>query len=324
MTERFFKLLMQILRWAMHPIVVFVTLQILWVAILLLWVVWFLNQKADLTRFATMIGQKDFNPTYSIAFLTIGCVLLGMMLVGVVVLFVFAQRQSSLVRQQRNFVSSVTHELRSPLASLQLNIETMQKDNIPAEILNRLKEMALRDIIRLSTLVDRILISARLDRGILGFDSKADHIVLNDLLQEILNHNQHHDARLLIDCPAQITLVAPKIPLSLVIGNLIENAIRYSPKNSPITVQARTEGSQIHVSVTDKGIGLAVHEKHKIFKMFHRSPHAVKKAIPGTGLGLFIVRSIVEHLDGKVWAESQGLGLGSTFHVTIPIHPVKA
>lgn len=310
------------LRYLIHPVVVFVTLQCLGVCVTILWVIWFLNQKEELSQIASALGQKNIDFSYGIFFLTSGCILLGMILVGTIMLFIFAQRQTSLVRQQRNFVSSVTHELRSPLASLQLSFETLQKQNVPMEIRRQLHEMALSDIDRLAGLVDRILISARLDRGISGFDATLEEITMRDFTNEIIDASSHLDAnlpaRIHINLPYDFSIWAPRQPLGLILRNLVENAVSYSPPNTPIEIKIQDEGDEFHLSVHDKGFGLNKKDLHRIFKMFHRTSAATKKAIPGTGLGLYIVKSMTKLLNGKVWAESPGIGEGATFHVVAP------
>lgn len=311
------------LRYLIHPVVVFITLQCLGVCVTILWVIWFLNQKEELTSFAAALGRQNIDFSYGIFFLTSGCILLGMILVGTVMLFVFAQKQTGLVQQQRNFVSSVTHELRSPLASLQLSFETLQKQNVPAAIQQQLNEMALSDIDRLARLVDRILISARLDRGIVGFDTTVEEISINPFIAEIIHASTHLDpdlaTRIHIDSPEEFSIWAPRQPLGLILRNLLENAVSYSPANTAIKLTVRPEGENFHLSIQDQGYGLNKKDLRRIFKMFHRTSAATKKAIPGTGLGLYIVKSMTKLMSGKVWAESPGLGEGATFHVVVPL-----
>ena len=108
------------LRWLTHPITIFVSLQIVWVAITVIWVIWFVSERAEINALAKRFGQEYFSTEITVAILVVGCILLGVILVGTIMLFVAGQRQTSAASQQRTFVSSVTHELKSPLASLQL------------------------------------------------------------------------------------------------------------------------------------------------------------------------------------------------------------
>lgn len=106
--------------------------------------------------------------------------------------------------------------------------------------------------------------------------------------------------------------------MSLIISNLIENAIKYSKKETPIFITATTNDQYMIFSIKDEGIGIAPNDIKKIFRMFYRSSIASTKAVPGTGLGLFIVKSLAQVLGGKVWVESEGRGFGSTFYLRLP------
>ena len=305
-----------------HPIFVFVSLQIVWVAITILWVIWFLNQKDDIAELATALGNKNIEPTYGIFFLTVGCILLGILLVGTVLLFVFTQRQTNFMRQQQTFVSSVTHELRSPLASLQLSFETLQNPILPLAMRDKLYEMALRDLQRLFRLVDRILLSSRLDRGIIEHEHTARQIDLDSTIDTVVDQaiylDQNVKSRIVKKLSHDFRLWTSPQALSLVLGNLVENAIKYSPTGTPITIEAMSAKDGVVISVSDQGFGLSSKDKRKLFRMFHRSERMTKKAVPGTGLGLYIVRSTISLLGGSVWAESPGVGLGTTFYVYFP------
>ncbi len=308
------------LRWVTHPITVFVFLQIVWLAITLIWVIWFVGEQAEIAQLAQRFGRQYFDNSTAIAILVVGCVLLGVILVGTIVLFVFGQRQSYLIRQQRSFVSSVTHELKSPLASLQLSFETIGSRRLDEQTTDRVLGMIQTDIDRLRRLVDQILIAGRLDRGI-GLDDEAHAVNIGELATSIMEKMTYLDPeatkRLVLAGELDLTVEAPRSALSLILGNLLENALKYSPRGSPIEVLVTRTDRGIRISVSDKGLGLTKKDQRRIFRMFHRSDVAVRKAIPGTGLGLYIVRSVTKMLGGKVTAESPGHNQGATFHVDL-------
>ncbi len=314
--------MVKVIKWITHPIFVFVGLQIVWLTIVILWVVWFLGQQETFANLKKIIGTSStVSPTTGIFTLVVGCVLLGIILVGTVVLFVFIQVQSSLLRQQKSFVSSVTHELRSPLASLQLSFETLQRHKLGESTRDKIFSMVNKDLERLSLLVERILIAGRLDKGIIDYKNTLDEIEIKELLLHVLAQQLHLDPklepRITVNCPENLVLQGSRLGLGIIMGNLIENAIKYSPKDSPIAIQVAIKDYELWVSVEDHGIGLSKKEMRKVFKMFHRSPHAQIRAVPGTGLGLFIVKSITESMGGRIWVESEGLGKGSRFIVAL-------
>ncbi|SMF67162.1 sensor histidine kinase [Pseudobacteriovorax antillogorgiicola] len=311
-----------ILKRLTHPIVVFVALQVVWISFVVLWVVWFLNQKETLAQLSKLMGTTPITGTTGIMTLVIGCILLGMILVGTVVLFIFTQVQGSLLRQQKSFVSSVTHELRSPLASLQLSFETLQRPNLPDRIQTKVMGMVERDLERLTQLVDRILLSARLDRGILDYTTQLETFHLKEAILKCVDRAAHMDRhlknRLTIICPEHMKVRGIRLAFTMIFGNLLENAVKYSPKDSLIEVCAKRQDRELWLSVKDQGFGLNKRDQRKVFHMFHRTPRATKNAVPGTGLGLYIVRSMVRGLGGRIWVESEGVGKGSTFYVAFP------
>ena len=308
-----------------QPVVVFVTLQVIWLAMTLIWVIWFVDAASQLTRIADKVEISSINDHSAIAVLIVGCVLLLMLLVGTVMLFVISQRQRYLMLQQKSFVSSVTHELRSPLASLQLTLETLRTRQLEPSTIETLQDMASEDIERLSRLVSHILVSSRLDRGIRGIAGNEENVVLDEEIGEVCTNakwlDSHLEARLVVECPKDLVIYTSKPVIRLILSNLVENAIKYSPRWEAIRVSAKLEHALLTIEVSDQGIGLSHNEQKKIFKMFHRAKVTQKKAIPGTGLGLYIVRSLVRCIGGEVWVESPGKDKGSTFFVTIPANP---
>ena len=321
-TNPVIRLALRWIKWLTHPIVVFVSLQIVWISFVVLWVVWFINQKETIVRLSQVLGSSKFSGPTGVTTLVAGSILLGIILVGTIVLFVFTQIQSSLLRQQRSFVSSVTHELRSPLASLQLSFETMQRPNLPDNIKEKLFNMVHSDLARLTQLVDRILISSRLDRGIIDFKTQIESFNLRAVIFELSEQLAHLDPdildRLQVHCSRDIWVESIRLAFNLVLGNLIENAIKYSDKMTPIEIKVSCTRDELRLVVRDYGYGLNKSEQRKIFKMFHRTSRATKNAVPGTGIGLYIVQSMVHGLGGHIWVESEGPGKGSGFFVSFP------
>ncbi len=315
-------------RWVMHPITIFVSLQIVWLAITLIWVIWFVGAQQEIASLAARFGKEFFDSRVTVSTLVVGCVLLGVLLVGTITLFVFGQRQSYQARQHRNFVSSVTHELKSPLASLQLSFETMAARELDAPTSARLMRMIDNDIERLRRLVDQILVAGRLDRGALGFDEDVVDLdfreLINTVQESLIYLDAEFGARLSVEGERGTKVRAPRQALLLILNNLLENAVKYSPKKTKITAACSDGPNETFIYVRDEGHGLDKKDMRRIFKMFHRSESAVKKAIPGTGLGLYIVKSAVQVLGGRVWVESPGRDKGTTFYVSLPKNALPA
>ena len=300
-------------------------MQILWTAILTLWVVWFVDRRREIEKLATLLKPNliPTNDTSVVVLIVVGVVLLSMLGAGSIVLFSWGQRQTSLIRQQRNFVSSVTHELRTPLASIHLAYETLASRDLPEDTKHKLLTMSLVDINRLIRLVNQILISSRLDRGLAMFQDDIQDVSIRTALDDVIKTLGYLDdkisERVKIQVDQSLTWRGSMNAFNMVMSNLLENAIKYSPPKSDVGIEARIADSNLVVSVSDRGLGLTQRDKNRIFKMFYRSSEAAKRAIPGTGLGLFIVKTTMQQLGGSISVDSPGPGQGSIFKAAFPI-----
>ncbi len=300
-------------------------MQILWAAILTLWVIWFVGRRREIERLASQLNPSllPTDDTSVVVLIVVGIVMLSLLGAGTIMLFAWGQRLSSLIQQQRNFVSSVTHELRTPLASIHLAYETLTGRELPEATKNQILTMSRIDIERLIRLVNQILISSRLDRGLSMFNDDIRDNKVDKSLRAILGTLAHLDAniqeRIQIKCDPSLVWHGSQNAFNIIAGNLIENAIKYSSPKSPIVVEATSQNNEFTLAISDRGLGLNKRDRKKIFKMFYRGGDARSRAIPGTGLGLFIVKTTVEQLGGIIDVTSPGPGEGSTFRVTLPI-----
>lgn len=297
------------------------------VTTIVLWVVWFSWQEDRFQKLAATNQWRNIESGTTVAILVIGCILLGGILVLTVVWFLDGLRQAAMIKQQRNFLTSVTHEVRSPLASIQLALETLGRKGLSDQIKERLLTGAHEDISRLTRLVDQILIAARLDRGITLFNEAPEAIELGKWLPEVasqINGNIRTSGteRIQVSVDDGVVVVAPAQALRTVIENLLQNAIKYSPPESTVFVTAGTNVRNIVIQIRDHGMGLDPQEIKQVFKIFRRGERVVNQAIPGTGLGLYIVATLAQLIGGRVYAESDGHDKGSVFSLEIPSHHV--
>jgi signal transduction histidine kinase len=299
-------------------------MQILWTAILTLWIIWFVDRRREIEKIAALIKPTllPTNDTSVVVLIVVGIVLLSMLGAGSIMLFTWGLRQTSLIRQQRDFVSSVTHELRTPLASIHLAYETLASRSLPDEMRQKLLTMSLVDIDRLIRLVNQILISSRLDRGLTMFQDDIKDVNVKQSIHEVVKTLSYLDPRIsdriVTDVADDVTWHGSLNAFNMVISNLLENAIKYSPKTTPVEIKGSVIDSGLLITIKDYGLGLTPRDKKRIFKMFYRSGDASKRAIPGTGLGLFIVKTTLDQLGGSIAVESDGPTLGSKFTATFP------
>jgi signal transduction histidine kinase len=247
-----------------------------------------------------------------------GLVMLVLMLIGVYVIFVYWNRQSNLYLQQRNIISQVTHELKSPLASIQLHLETIRLRKPSEERLNSFVGTMLADTDRLHYLINNLLMAARLEQR-----RKQPERRLTDLTQLVVDHVERERATLpqggRIECEATPGLKALVDPeeMGMVLRNLFENAVLYSPQSPDIFIKLSKIGTILHLTVQDHGRGLDKKERKNIFERFYRVQPPGDN-VRGTGLGLYIVETVIRGCCGTVGVASEGLGKGCTFTVKLP------
>lgn len=239
----------------------------------------------------------------------------------VLVLFsVFLAREILEVRRQTTFIDSVTHELRSPLASLRLCLETMERRQLPADKLEQLRGMMVGDVERLSAFVDDILEASRIELG-LGASDIADFPLLE--LAEGAAHDatRRHERALdviKLEIPDDLIVRADRAAMRVVLINLMDNAVKYSddPVDVRVTAELLAKGD-LCIEVIDRGIGIPRRSLARIFDRFYRVQDEPTRKRRGTGLGLFVVSSLVRRMRGKLQAFSEGEGHGTTMQILL-------
>jgi len=309
---------MKLFKKIFSPLFAFIGIQLVWVLVVFFWIYWFIGRNNEFRELAERYkpGLAGHSPNWFV--LVQGLVLLLMILVGVYVIFLYWRRQSDLYRRQKNAISQITHELKSPLASIQLHLETIRLRKLPPDKLDRFIGTMLTDIERLNSLISNLLTAAKLEQR-----RRPKHRQVIDFSAFVLNFMERKRKKL-PDGGIISVKVEEGIPASVneedmetVLRNLFENSLLYSHASPEITVRLWKEGKYCHLAFQDTGKGLEPREIKKIFQMFYRVRHP-GESIRGSGLGLYIVKSIVGEHGGKVTVTSEGAGKGSTFHIFIP------
>jgi signal transduction histidine kinase len=304
-------------RWLYHPVTIFLLIQVLWILVMVVWVKWYLEKDAQLSLLAQRLTSQNDADRLGWLPLVQGGVLLTLILAGATVIFLYWNKQHRLNRMQRAFVSNITHELKSPVASIRLAAETMALRRLSPGQTGEFLSMMLDDVDRLTALIDRILSAARIERQRGKYS--LEPVSMRRFLEEMLEEDRHlfekdgHDVVLEKGGDARVAVDRPA--MRMVFANLLENAVRYSPRGSSIRIRLHRDLRRCRLDVIDSGAGIARKDLKNVFKMFWRGEGSLAT---GTGLGLHIVRHIVRDHKGKVWATSQGPGRGSTFSISLP------
>ena len=304
-----------------NPLFAFIAIQLIWVVLLIFWIVWFLKSHRRLRDLAAKYSPELLQGGIDWFILVEGILLLAAILAGVYIIFLFWQRQAALYRAQRNFIAQVTHELKSPLASLQLHLETIRRRQPSPQKLQTFVDTMLGDTTRLGTLIDNLLSANRLEQR--GMRLNLQPTDLSDFVTGYFRPHQYSLPRA-GTMQLEITpgIEAPIDPegLETAFRNLLENALLYSDGPPRLRIALYRDGKWAHLEFQDGGKGIEKRHRKKVFNLFYRVRHS-GETIRGSGLGLFIVRAMVKLHGGKVWLESAGLGTGTTFHLLLPLGP---
>jgi signal transduction histidine kinase len=252
--------------------------------------------------------------------LVLGVLLLAIIIAGVVLNTIFLVREIRRNEQKDAFINAVTHELKTPVASIRLYLETLQTRAVSDERRQEFYRIMLADSDRLLASIEQILRTGRA-----GASRKLNvaPIDLQPVIEECLSrartlHSLGPD-RVEYQQGAPVTIRGDIEEVRAAISNLIDNAIKYS--GSAARIQVAVDGHDdkfATVRVRDQGPGIPKGELKQIFKRFYRVPGPLASSVRGTGLGLFIVRSVAKRHGGRAWAESEGPGRGSTFVLQLP------
>lgn len=243
-------------------------------------------------------------------------------IVVVLVLFcVFLIREILEGRRQVRFIDSVTHELKSPLASLKLSVQTLDRQRISNQQRADLRRRMLDDIDRLNTFIDDILTASRLGNGTATLELQT--VSLNRLVRRAADRviQRYHlgQGAIHIHVADSLQLRTSETALETVMKNLLDNAVKYSHAPIRVIVKAHAQRDRIYISVTDRGIGIPRAHIGRIFERFYRAPTEGVHARRGTGLGLYVVHALVRTLGGRLRADSPGEDQGTIMHFDLPL-----
>lgn len=257
-----------------------------------------------------------------VALLVFGVIFFALIITGLILNTIFLVREIRRNEQHDAFLNAVTHELKTPIASIKLYLETLRTRDLSDAKRKEFYDIMLADNERLLGTVEQVLQASRTREK--RREMNLAEIDLADLIRETIatvRGQQHLDeAAIRFASPVEdVRVVGDRGELQTVLANLLDNAVKYSPDGPKISVKLRPAGAgKADIYVRDSGIGVARRDLKRIFKRFYRVPNESTEAAKGTGLGLPIVRAIVEKHGGRVTAASRGEGKGTTFMVQLP------
>ncbi len=309
--------------WFLHPVAIFVFSIIALGLSLFLYIYWYVEVSTGLKA---VIEKTNLDPEQFVAWQTwvvimVLSILVGIILVGIFMIFAYQRKTLSLYRSQYNFINSFTHELKTPTTSLRLYLETFLRHELPRDKQLKYLEYMLADVERLSDNINGILDLARIEAKIFGGE-----FVVVDVVEEVedfcrKNEQLFRGGDLIINeqqrrryyCSINRGL------FQMLLMNLLSNAIRHNENDRPrITISFSQSEKNVQICFVDNGIGFEKSQVKKIFQKFFQIERAGLRYAGGTGLGLYMVEQVVRFHKGRITAQSDGLGKGAKFTLSLP------
>ena len=255
-----------------------------------------------------------------------GLILLVLLSFSMSLIFIYLNRQLNLTRLYDNFIANVTHELKSPLSSIRMFVETMRKRNLSEEKRGEFLKMMEEDIDRLNYLINSILYLSSLENRKMAKTVSHDYHVyesdqlINDVLNELINEFKFESGQVTVSGKTSSECVVDRDWLKIVFSNLLDNARKYSLKSMQVNIQLSKDEKYIYIEFCDNGIGIPLHDQKRIFNKFERITNSHSPNVKGTGLGLYWVKQILAYHGGKITVSSLGQNRGTTFKIALPIY----
>lgn len=257
--------------------------------------------KDDPNYYNKVLAIQDLSKRKTAQYIGEGLTFLAFILLGAVFVYRAIRRQFKFSAQQENFMMAITHELKTPIAVAQLNLETLQKRKLDEGQQQKLIANTLQEANRLNTLCNNILFTSQLDAG--GYSAIKQSVNFTDLVETAVDDcKSRFPDRLFTEAiQEEVFIQGDAFLLQMLLNNLIENAIKYSPKDKPIKVSLTAANATIKLAIADEGAGIVDAEKIPVFEKFYRSGNENIRKAQGTGLGLYLCKKIVQTHNGNIF-----------------------
>ena len=315
-------------KWFIHPIFVFILSTLALAISLFLYIYWYVGVSAELKSVISryhLDASQFFEAQTWVVILSMS-LLVGVILTGILIIFIYNLKTLQLYRLQHNFINNFTHELKTPVTSMKLYLETFAKYELERDEQLKYIGFMLQDADRLSGNINSILNLARVESHL--YDGELTSVDMEKTIRQFIDLNQH-----LFDS-ADITVLNSSgssliqriiVPLfEMLLMNVLANAMKYNTSEKPkIVITLREDERALLIGFQDNGIGIPKEELNKIFRKFYQGRHDERIPIGGSGIGLYLVQQIAKLHHGKMHASSEGEGKGTLITLTLPRQPQR-
>lgn len=307
-------------------IFIFIVAQIAWFSLLGLWIYWYVSNYIKFQNVGEGLSPQIISEGPNVFALVSGLILLVFVSLGMSLIFSYLNKQMNITKLYDNFIANVTHELKSPLSSIQLYLETLKSRKVPDQKQKEFIALMLKDTNRLNNLINSILYLSGLEKK--KTTKKYPHdfriYIADDVIRKIINSaiDQYklQSSDVIITGQAKCECVIDYNWLEIVFHNLVDNSIKYSNNPVKINVNLYLTEKYFCIDFQDNGIGISNRNQKTIFKKFHRIYNQNSPNVKGTGLGLYWVKELIKYHGGKISVQSEGINHGTTFQIELPIY----
>ena len=310
---------------SLQYIFIFILAQIAWLTLLGLWIYRYVSSFMIFTDMGGKVPHTLAFERTNVLALVGGLILLIAVSLGMSLIFARLSIQLRIAQLYDNFIANVTHELKSPLASIQLILETLKEGQVPEPKRKEFIGLMIQDAGRLNRLINTILEISGLERKSVAhhFEVHSADSIVRSIVQEAMEQFKLPRDAIRISGTVECQCVADRQALQIVFNNLFDNAIKYSKGKPEIFVRMKCLFKSLVVTIRDRGIGIPIQDQKKIFDKFQRIYNPDIPNVKGPGLGLYWVKEIVKYHRGRVSVFSAGKGRGSTFRIELPVYKVS-
>ncbi len=315
---------MQSSRWYFHPVAILVYSILALASSLFLYIYWYVKASSAVRLVAARLNAnpEQFTRYQTWVVISILSILVGIILMNIIIFFIYNIKTRELYKTQRNFINNFTHELKTPVTSIALYLETFLAHDLQKPERDRYVGYMLSDVERLTDNIQSILNLARIESKSYGGKFEASDVV--ETLRNIFRDNLHRfpGAEIGLRDPVEWPLTCSlNLPLfEMLVLNILGNAVKYNESATPrVDVSFERTRRRVTVVFTDNGIGMEKRHLKKIFRKFYQAGDSNDRTASGNGLGLYLVMSVTKIHKGRIRAESEGPGRGSSFRLTLPL-----
>jgi signal transduction histidine kinase len=307
----------------LRPIAVFIVMQFTWLILVALWIYFYISNHIIIKKVGDQFSTELRPGTYHVLVLIFGCILLALLQIGFYFIYIYLNRQININRLQNHFISNITHELKSPLAAIQLYLETLEARNVPEKKMHEFIQLMIKEVNRLQGMIDKVLGTVTIDQRQLAFNFKVYNMrtIIPLILKEVLEKYPSNIApNVHLNHAVSCRCVLDRSAFKIVFINLIDNAVKYAGDVFSLDITTHCFEKHFTIEFKDAGMGIPPGEQKRIFRKFYRVYRHETPNIKGTGLGLYIVKEIIKFHGGKVRAVSSGRNNGATIQIELPIY----